>query len=524
MPKIGLWHQAQRSPRFFSGRLRLAPAQRYLDLTLTLDMAWSDTRDYEYSKLYYGTGAGLRGLLGRDFDESRVICFRVPRLGEPQHIRIALPEEALAARRVAFGIDPLPYCKGGRYRIDQMRLTDGLDDPEASRQADLMAHKQWVRNRVVAHEQGAGAQVGHQPESLCLEVTPRCNLTCGHCATHGTPEAHRSHNAMAEIRADWLDHLAETVFPGLTSVTTIGRGEPLYLAEPLWHRLIGHLKANHVLLSVVTNGVLVKKRITADLMPLMDTLTVSIDGLSQATFGTNRGNAHIDGILDNIRHFHELRRAAGLPRRPKLCLSWTLKRNNIGELLDFIEVAKEFEPDLLFTRHLMIFHEHDRAQSLLSDVDLANRYLEPVYRRLKELGIRHECPPLAAEDLPRSATPAAASAASPLPNRDGPADPCMFVYRTANIHTDGKIHVCPRPSSPLAGDLHQSRFSEIWFGPRYTGIRASLDSSNELPECRHCWYRESRYHPQRFDLDPGRRQRYSLLAPVRFTRKSWDFT
>jgi radical SAM protein with 4Fe4S-binding SPASM domain len=328
---------------------------------------------------------------------------------------------------------------------------------------------------------------------------------------------------MAEIREDWLDHLADTVFPGLTSVTTIGRGEPLYLAEPLWNRLIAHLKAHQVLLSVVSNGVLVKKRITADLMPLMDTLTVSVDGLSQETFGANRGNAHIDTILDNIRHFHELRRAAGLPRRPKLCLSWTLKRNNIGELLDFIEVAKEFEPDLLFTRHLMIFHEHDRGQSLLGDVELANRLLEPVYRRLKELGIRHECPPLAAADLPaedRSETETRPDAMI----APAKSDPCMFVYRTANIHTDGKIHVCPRPNSPLAGDLHQAGFSEIWFGRRYGEIRASLDGANELPECRHCWYRESRYHPQRFDLDRDRQQRYSLFAKVRFSRRSWDFT
>ena len=55
-------------------------------------------------------------------------------------------------------------------------------------------------------------------------------------------------------------------------------------------------------------------------------------------------------------------------------------------------------------------------------------------------------------------------------------------------------------------------------------MRNSLDTANEFDECRFCWYRESKYHPQRFMRDEQCRQNYSLFDPVRFYEKTWDFT
>lgn len=344
---------------------------------------------------------------------------------------------------------------------------------------------------------------------------------------------------MPEIPLDFLDQLAEKIFPSLTSLTAIGRGEPLYLSDQVWDRLVGHIKRNHMLFSVVTNGVLLKKRITPELIPLIDTVTVSIDGLEQATFGENRGGASIEKVLNNVRYYHELRKQACLPRRPKLCLSWTMKRNNIHEMLPFLEIVKEFEPDIMFTRHLMIFHEKDREQSLVNEPELCNFHLEQVYARMKQLDIRTECPPIAQDQAPemiatesegvtRQYSPSVAAHTFPVPTAavESPpaADPCMFVYRTANIHTDGKIHVCPRPNAPLVGNYHEQTFADIWTGQSYMNVRNSLDTTNEFEECRYCWYRESKYHPQRFQRDTQCRQNYSLLTPVPFSQRAWDFT
>jgi pyruvate-formate lyase-activating enzyme len=69
--------------------------------------------------------------------------------------------------------------------------------------------------------------VPHYPESLCVELQPGCNLTCAHCASHGTAELHRECNALGEVDRALLARLAEEVFPYLTSLCILGRGEPL---------------------------------------------------------------------------------------------------------------------------------------------------------------------------------------------------------------------------------------------------------------------------------------------------------
>lgn len=497
---------------------------RYVDIRLTVNMSWASTRNYDYSKLYYRVDKDA------DFCEEQVICFRLEQQGIEQVVRLALPPLVVNASWVQFRVDVFPYTQDAKAIVTNVELVDD-NDSLTSLHADMMAHKQWVRQQVVACEQEGRHLVEHLPESLCLEITPRCNLTCSHCATHGTPEVHEAHNQMQEIPESFLTELADRVFPSLTNVTAIGRGEPLYLSDQTWNSLIDKLKRNHVLLSVVTNGVLIKKRISPDVVAMIDTLTVSIDGLAQDTFGANRGNANFEKILNNIRYFHETRKALSLPRRPKLCISWTMKRNNIHEMLNFLEVIKEFEPDIMFTRHLMIFHEYDVEQSLINRPDICNPELEKVYKRMKDLGIKTECPPLSEEALISPSPPPAQihTRTNPstlnLPKVESAtkADPCMFIYRTANIHTDGRIHVCPRPNAPYAGSFYDESFEAIWHGKSYARVRQSLDTDSELQECRDCWYRESKFHSQRFQRDTANEQNFSVLNPVKFTERAWDF-
>src|SRR5437899_3289800 len=73
----------------------------------------------------------------------------------------------------------------------------------------------------------------HYPTALCFEMTARCNLTCVHCSSHGAPEVHRTNNKIAEIPLAQLEALASEVFPSLTVISLVGRGEPLLLDEAL---------------------------------------------------------------------------------------------------------------------------------------------------------------------------------------------------------------------------------------------------------------------------------------------------
>jgi len=266
----------------------------------------------------------------------------------------------------------------------------------ASRKARLRHLKQETRAAVLVSEAQDATRLSHQPESISLELTAGCNLTCAHCSSHGTAEAHGMNNRRAAFSIDMLDRLAAETFPGLTLVNLVGRGEPMMVGMPLWSRLIDHLEHNDVMMTCVSNGTFFRRRLDQRVLSVLDTLTVSIDGISPQVFAANRGGASLSQWQDNVAYFNQLRDAAPLARRPRLGLSWTLKRNNIHEFPGFVEMAIRNRADLLYVRHLFVFHEKDRGESLVDAPELANRYLREGYALLRGTAMKLDAAPLAA--------------------------------------------------------------------------------------------------------------------------------
>jgi MoaA/NifB/PqqE/SkfB family radical SAM enzyme len=481
---------------------------RFLDVTLVLDLPWEQTATYEHSKLYFAAGEPF------EFSEERVVCFRIRWVRRIQTVRLLLPQVVQRARRARFRLDPFPYCAAGTVAVHSLRLVRDDERDDASRVAVLYALKEQVRQDVEDAEAVKAERCGHYPSGLSLELTPRCNLTCSHCSSHGTAELHRRHNRTGEMTVPRLERLAHEVFPSLTALGLVGRGEPLAVTRTLWEALMRLLRSHRVLLTAVTNGTMLPRRITPDVLPLIETLTVSVDGATPETFAGHRGGASLEQVLENVAAFHELRRASGLTRRPRLGFSWTLMRDNVAEFPRFLRAALDLEPDLVYARHLLVFFEHARDQSLLGRPDLANGPLREAYRLMADRGIRSDCPPLL-EDPVRQVRSA--------PQPPGRRDRCMFVHRTAVVAADGEMPTCSAPFAQVAGRSDDEKsFARIWNGPVMRGVRAALDTELEWDQCRNCWYREGRYQAQRAVADV-RKPRYDLQAAGSFTTKAWDF-
>ena len=270
------------------------------------------------------------------------------------------------------------------------------DGCELSRQAYLLGLKSRVRAQVVQSEALKRVTVPHLPESLSIELTAACNLQCSHCSSHGDEHEHLLNNRRPALKADVLEALAHEVFPTLTLVNLVGRGEPTMVSTSHWNRLFELCEAYSVLVTCVTNGSFVKQRFDARKMHQLDTLTFSIDGMTEDVFTANRGGADLTTFMKNLEHFQALRREPHLLRRPRLGLSWTLKRNNIHQFPDFIRFAIASEADLLYVRHLLLFRSEDAAESLIGDPEMCNRYLLMGYELLKGSPMKLDVPPLAA--------------------------------------------------------------------------------------------------------------------------------
>ena len=365
------------------GLFRVKKNDRFIELTLIL---CCENARYDYSKLYFTCGVFER------YSEDKVMCFKTRHANQRETVRLVIPPGALRSGWLRLRLDPFPNA-AGTCTIAAARLV-AEDADELSKLAYLFAIKEWVRRQVALSESLGRAVVPHPPESLSLELTAGCNFSCSHCSSHGDEQEHRMNNRRPAFTQASLEKLAHEVFPYLTLVNLVGRGEPTMVPTELWNKLFKLADTYRVLLTCVTNGSFVQQRFDLSKLRQLDTLTFSIDGMTNEVFAANRGGADLAAFLNNLSHFQTLRNDPSLLRRPRLGLSWTLKRNNIHQFPDFIRFAIASQADLLYVRHLLLFRPDDAAESLVDEPELSNHYLSQGYALLKGTQIKLDVPPI----------------------------------------------------------------------------------------------------------------------------------
>lgn len=536
-------------------KMAVSERDALLQITLQLDGTRAELGRYLYSKLYYITHPQAQ------FTEDAVVCFEVRERFSSQCLQIALPDTALREARASgylrIRIDGLPYSQG-RWQVMDLRLVSETHAPELTRHAQRVAHRQWVREQVRVSESNRRVNLPHYPESVSIELTPVCNLRCPHCSSHGMPHLHKHHNCSPEMPVENFLRLAQETFPHVSVVSLVGRGEPTLASDGLWSAVVQQLREHDVRMSCVTNGTRVKQRFNADLMPWVHELIFSFDGNTAATFETNRAGAKFETVLENLRYYHELRNTVPLSRRPQLTISWTLKRNNVAEVPDFVRRIAEFEPDLISLRHLVVFQDKERSESLLDYPEEANAALSEAYAEMDRFGIRHESPPLMMEAETRSqavipihtislknkkesasnsSAPSGGAQLTPHPSTVPTPQPqtwdretsiavrepeCNWMHRTAIIMADGEVITCGKHYGEQVGHLTPTNsLWDLWNGPRMHSLRAGFGTPCMWDQCKDCWLRELKWHSQRQAKDliaP-----YSLDNSMDYTEAAWDY-
>ncbi len=103
------------------------------------------------------------------------------------------------------------------------------------------------------------------------------------------------------------------------------------MQHPQWHTIAQRLRAEGTRVTLLTNGLLLRKQIDA-VLASVDEVIVSLDGGTAATYEAIRGVDGFDLILDGIR----LVRAGGLPVTTRT----TVQRANYREIPQIIAAAK----------------------------------------------------------------------------------------------------------------------------------------------------------------------------------------
>ena len=130
------------------------------------------------------------------------------------------------------------------------------------------------------------------PVSVSLHVTRFCNISCTHCYAI-LDQLHKKDPGLKKMKKV-VDELAEG---GTVSIRLLG-GEPLLVNK--LNQLIAHIKSKGMYCEIVTNGMLIRKRVKEwPELRMVDSFSVSLDG-NKYSHDKIRGKDNFEKVVDGI--------------------------------------------------------------------------------------------------------------------------------------------------------------------------------------------------------------------------------
>jgi len=178
-----------------------------------------------------------------------------------------------------------------------------------------------------------------RPERIQVEITNRCNYTCGMCPreSFNLPES--------DIPLDFFKKIIDRIeFP--YNITLTGWGEPLL--HPSLMDMIAYGKGKGHTIGVTTNGLLLASFIEKFIEKPLDKLTISLDSVENNNEGEN-GHPSNKVVLKNIE---TLVRSRGTKKKPMITIQITMHGKQ--QCLDAVKYAGEVGVDRVYLVRLNI--------------------------------------------------------------------------------------------------------------------------------------------------------------------------
>ncbi len=322
------------------------------------------------------------------------------------------------------------------------------------------------------------------PNYVQIEPVGQCNLRCQMCSIQFRqdgppygPPAFMSYETFTRVIDEFAD-LQELHLQGL--------GEPMM--HPLFFDMVAYATQKGIKVSTNSNLTLVNdRRAERCVTSGLDSLHVSIDGATAATYERIRVRAHFDRVVGNVERLLTVKKHRGVDL-PHIRIITVIMRQNLHELPDLVRLAHRLSMKELFVQHL----SHDFGESSLpthyrpmrefvqgetllgEDPQRITHYFSQAWDVAQELGI--------ALRLPRT-RPRLYSPGTPGSQR------CDWPWTGAYITYQGYALPCCMVSTPdriHMGNMAEQGAEATWNGSAYQEFRAQLDSDEPLEICRSC--------------------------------------
>jgi MoaA/NifB/PqqE/SkfB family radical SAM enzyme len=353
--------------------------------------------------------------------------------------------------------------------------------------------------RVAWGASGAARRVAGGPLYAQISISDACDHRCVMCPYHPPTEPRAPTRWFGGAQPGLMAKdvyarvVRELAALGTRRVDLVGRGEPLLHPDVV--AMVRLARDAGLDVAITSNGSRLDAAMAEALVEAgVTALRVSVDAGTPATYATVHVGAPPESLarlVKGIAHASRHRAVhAGLGgvggragRAPKLTVSFTLGRENAGELDAMIDLALEARADAAFFQHVLPMTDRARAMALDAPTweAAAREVLPGLAQRAARAGLETNLDEL------RATAPTPADEGT-TPSR------CYVGYYFTVVLASGAVLPCCQTEAPL-GDAAATGFADVWRGERYERFRRAarrLPESNEAlatSACDRCYFR-----------------------------------
>ena len=294
--------------------------------------------------------------------------------------------------------------------------------------------------------------------SFLVDTTNGCNLNCVFCT--------RNNDKIIRMSSEELDIILGKSHKNISTVQLSCAWEySIAKNAPEIIRTVGKYKIPST--TIYTNGNVLTDDIAEALIEVrLSNFVVSIGEAKKETYERLRRGGKFERVISNIKKLNSLKKERR-SKFPQICANLTIVNSNIGELVDFVELAHGLGIEQIRGRHLILNKSIDMDYEKINDMTYANHILDIAEKKAVGYGMHFSIPRYKHELNPKK---------------------CRAPWKQLYISSNGDVSVCPRICTyEKIGNLLTDNFENIINGIAMNELRRQFDvHSFNNPVCGIC--------------------------------------
>jgi radical SAM protein with 4Fe4S-binding SPASM domain len=256
--------------------------------------------------------------------------------------------------------------------------------------------------------------LGIRKYSLLIDVTNSCNLRCKFCS--------RDNSKIIRMTASEFDKILAKTHKKINSLQLSCAWE--YSVSKNATEIVKVLGKYYIPnTSIYSNGnILPDDLAKAIIESRLKYFVISIGEVKKETYEKIRTGGTFEKVLNNIMKLNAMKKQDN-STYPHLCANLTLINSNIGELLDFVDLAHDLGIEEIRGRHLILNKGCDNEDEIIKNKKYANSVIESASKKATVLGMSFSIPKYIEQNNSKS---------------------CRAPWNQLYISSEGNVAVCPR--------------------------------------------------------------------------------